>query len=139
MSVACVMRTGMEQFKVRTAGDSVRFVGKVIKFDEKEAVVENEHVQVKVVRPNIKNYTNTTFVEVFGKIMTPDNDTFVVEEDKSVAFGTKFNMALYNKMVKFATSAKLAEVFGASAAPMEEVPAATATAEAEEASAPMEE
>ena len=95
-------RIAASSIKEQSTGDSVRFVAKVISFDEKEAVVENDGTQIKVIRPTMKNYTNTTYVEVFGKVTDPALST--VEESKSIPFGTKFSklFAQYTRLCDLA-------------------------------------
>mmetsp|Transcript_20830 Transcript_20830/g.51076 ORF Transcript_20830/g.51076 Transcript_20830/m.51076 type:complete len:125 (-) Transcript_20830:103-477(-) len=84
----------------QSAGDRVRVVGKIVKIEEGEAILESDNKQVKILKPNVANYSNTRFVEIFGELKDPTAEIPSIEEEKSISFGEKFNLGHFNKMVE---------------------------------------
>eukprot|EP00466_Bigelowiella_natans_P001222 jgi/Bigna1/89082/estExt_fgenesh1_pg.C_430072 len=105
-----MMWTPFEKVKELEAGKDVRLVGKVVSFDEEEAIIESSSAQIKVLKPNVNNY-NTRFVEVFGTIRNNADSQPSIEESKSVPFGENFNLKHFNRMVTL-TQGRFTSLFG---------------------------
>ncbi|GAB5372615.1 hypothetical protein AAMO2058_001680100 [Amorphochlora amoebiformis] len=91
----------LDHLSKHQAGESVRVVAKIVKFDAAEAVLEGPNSkQVRILNPNTDNYTNSRFIEVMGDIKDPNGEIPSIDEVKSVSYGNKFNLSLHDRMLR---------------------------------------